>query len=107
MTADYGVQKGGFKSPYTLLMDCGKVYDKGPGSVHELMVTYKAETERTDDHQLVAPEKWRKEGYVRPGQPGFRGPYDPAPPPRRGADVWWGDAPRSTPQQDRQRRKRR
>ena len=102
MTADYGVKKGGVKSPYTLLMDCGKVKDTRPGSVHALMIQYQATTERTDDHQLVAPEQWRKLDFVKPGQPGFRGPYDP-PPPR--ADKWWGDDPRSTPQQDKQRRK--
>ena len=101
MTADYGVRRGGFKSPYTLLMDCGKVKDKRPGSVHALMVSTHASTERTEDYVPVDPEKWRKEDYVRAGQEGHLGPYDARPPPQ---PKWWGDTDRSTPHQDKTRR---
>ena len=101
MAADYG-QRHGVKSPYDLLMDCGKVTDTRPGSVHALMVSTHASTERTEDYVPVDPEKWRKEDYVRAGQEGHLGPYD-ARPPRQ--EQWWPvDQARSTPHQDKTRR---
>ena len=102
LTAVY--QQGGLKSPWDLLNDSGKFRQSdGAGSLKQLLEDNGGGTLRLDGHVALNPMQWRKEGYVRAGREGYRGPYTDEPPPRQ--DRWWGVADRSTPQQDRAHRR--
>ena len=98
----YGFDR--LQSPYDLARKAGQLFHTGEGSLRKLLADNGA-TVLEPDAAGVCPLAWRKPGYIRAGHPGYRGPYATGSNPYS-IPVWWGDADRSTPQQDKRYRKR-
>ena len=104
LCAFYGLRHG-FKCPYDLLMDTAQMPRGGPNSLQAAMQAAGAESLRPEDYAALNPTQWRKEGFVRPGHAGHQGPYASPAAARQQCVRWWGNGPRSTPQQDKDRRR--